>query len=248
MMNICLIFLFMLFFNIQSLLSQSIAIDLSLSWSKSQLNISEKFDTIKHPYLCVTYSNLTQDSVYMPKTIYGCRELPLILSWEYPKITEIKSLDDLETMLSTYRKYSDEEKFDIQLDFVENTLFVNKHTDCDEIESFDFYNRNLERIYHFVAQKNGFSYQVKTYLSSKERMDDPDRYLFFNPGEVIVEKYDLIAFEMLRGKYTFYYNKIPCKTSVVEEDRVYDFHFEERKNGYRLECGTVISDSLTIGF
>lgn len=52
MMNICLIFLFVLFFNIQSLLSQSIAIDLSLSWSKSQLNISEKFDTIKHPYLC----------------------------------------------------------------------------------------------------------------------------------------------------------------------------------------------------
>ncbi|MCD7849076.1 MAG: hypothetical protein LUH63_04665 [Parabacteroides sp.] len=132
--------------------------------------------------------------------------------------------------------------------FFENTLFVNKHTDCDEIESFDFYNRSLERIYHFVAQKNGFSYQVKTYLSSKERMDDPDRYLFFNPGEVIVEKYDLIAFEMLRGKYTFYYNKIPCKTSVVEEDRVCDFYFEERKSGYRLECGTVISDSLTIGF
>ena len=113
----------MLFLNIQSLLSQNIAIDLSLSWSRSLVNISEKFDTIKHPYLCVTYSNLTQDSVYMPKTIYGCRELPLILSWEYPKITEIKNLDDLETMLSTYRKYSDEEKFDIQLDFFENPFF-----------------------------------------------------------------------------------------------------------------------------
>ncbi len=215
MMNICLIFLFMLFFNIQSLLSQSIAIDLSLSWSKSPLNISEKFDTIKHPYLCVTYSNLTQDSVYMHKTIYGCRELLLILSWEYPKITEINSLDDLEIMLSTYRKYSDEEKFDIQLDFFENTLFVNKHTDCDEIESFDFYNRSLEQIYRFIAQKNGFSYQARAYLSNKEEEDDSDRFLFFNPGEVIVEKYDLIAFEMLRGEYTFYYNKIPCKTSVV---------------------------------
>lgn len=29
------------------------------------------------------YINLTQDSIYIPRTIYGCNELPLVLSWEF---------------------------------------------------------------------------------------------------------------------------------------------------------------------
>lgn len=80
-MKIIIYILFLL--NIQNILSQEVRIELSLEWSKSKLNITEEYDTILHPYLCVKYINLTQDSIYIPRTIYGCNELPLVLSWEF---------------------------------------------------------------------------------------------------------------------------------------------------------------------
>lgn len=78
------VYIFLLLLNVQNLLSQEVKVDLSLSWSKSKLSVSAEYDTISHPYLFVKYSNLTQDSIYIPRTIYGCNELPLILSWEFP--------------------------------------------------------------------------------------------------------------------------------------------------------------------
>lgn len=57
------LYIYLLLFNVQNLLSQEVKVDLSLSWSKSKLSVSAEYDTISHPYLFVKYSNLTQDSI-----------------------------------------------------------------------------------------------------------------------------------------------------------------------------------------
>lgn len=86
--------------NVQNLLSLLVKVDLSLLWAKSELSISAEYDTISHPYLFVKYSNLTQDAIYyIPRTIYGCNELPLILSWEFPS----NSIDYYKNGLNTIK-------------------------------------------------------------------------------------------------------------------------------------------------
>lgn len=242
------IIIYILFlFNLQNVLSQEVKIELSLEWSKSKLNISEEYDTILHPYLCVKYINLTQDSIYIPKTIYGCNELPLVLSWEFSFNNIDYCKNELNAIIQKAVGSSSVGKYGVQLDQFRYTLDINEFTESEEIESNSFYNMRIEMIHKYISNKNNFKYFAENYLINKADVEDYKRYIYLNPREVFIDKFDLIAFFILRGEYVFYYDKIPCNTTMM--DNVQKFYcFPDRKNGYRLYCGSVVSDRLSVIF
>lgn len=241
------VYIFLLLLNVQNLLSQEVKVDLSLLWAKSELSISAEYDTILHPYLFVKYSNLTQDSIYIPRTIYGCNELPLILSWEL----SFNNIDSCKNGLNTITQKNvgsnNISKYDVQLDQFRYTLDVNESTEAEEIESNSFYNMRIEMIHKYIACRNGFNYISKNSMSTSDEVKDSERYVFLNPGETLTDQFNLVSFMILRGEYVFYYDKIPCNTIIMEGDKR-TFCFPNIKNGYRLYCESVVPDTLSVTF
>lgn len=241
------VYIFLLLLNVQNLLSQEVKVDLSLSWSKSKLSVSAEYDTISHPYLFVKYSNLTQDSIYIPRTIYGCNELPLILSWEFPSNNIDYYKNGLNAITQKIVGSCNAGKYDVQVDQFRYTLDINEYTEAEEIESNSFYNMRVEMIQKYIAYKNGVNYISKNNMSTSDEVNDSERYVFLNPGETLIDCFNLVAFMILHGEYVFYYNKIPCNTPIMEIDQKC-YYFPDMKNRYRLYCGSVVPDTLSVIF
>lgn len=244
-MKVVIYILFLL--NIQNALSQGIKIELSLEWSKSELKISEEYDTILHPYLCVKYINLTQDSLYIPRTIYGCNGLPLILSWEFSSNHIDYKEKGLNTIIQKIVGNCSVGKYDVQLDQFRYTLHVDKYTEEDILESDSFYNMRIEMIHKYIANRNKFEYLAENSLLRKADVEDSKRYIFLNPEESLIDKFDLIAFLILHGEYVFRYDNIPSNTTIMKVDQKC-YRFPDTKRGYRFYCGSVIPETLDVIF
>lgn len=248
-----LLFVLIPFFITQGIFAQEVSISISLSWEKSNLHISEEYDTVLQPYLCIEYKNLSSDSIYIPRTAYGCNELLLVLSNRFLTNSYSDKYNSNVAKKNFWKQYNIE--YDVGIDHFSHSVVVDRHTDEDEVESTLAYNSRIDIIQTYISEKNGFKYKAKDYLLNKTDVEEIDRYIFLNPKETIIDKFNLVAFMILGGSYTFHYDTVPCETKFFGEwDEKkkglvdINYHFEEKKNDYRLFCGSVIPASLKVSF
>jgi len=201
----------------QFLFSQCISIELSLIWEKSY-EIMEKDIEIIIPQLNITYRNNCNNDFFFLKVSEGgdifpkipCLVLDNTFYEEYTKPDYVKKL---------YGKYSNQ-TFELRiygaLTFSSSWLIY-----CDRNLGDTFMcsllNCYLNRIYEFIRlnenielfrrlNKEGYN---KTRFEPEDLHPDSlfnsfsDRFVFLKSGEIHTDTYNLIAFQILEGCYTF---------------------------------------------
>lgn len=254
------VLLIVVLFSSLQLYSQSISVNLSTHWSKGENPLSSN-DSICIPYLDITYCNNSEKGLYLMKVVQqrnGFLIIPLSPNTSKRKVTPGE--------LIRYGDYS-EDHYKIKLSsspFNVNALEVIPDTiDYHEEHEVSYINDDLFYIYDYLSGKKKtqvnneeLGYLNSDVTSEKILNEFSDKFVFLKPGEIYTEAYNLIAFKLVRGTFTFYVD--PNLKAYVYGSAVWDksqlrYTYEEIAlpldvGGYKLYADSIVANKVTITF
>lgn len=254
-----LLLIIVLFSSLQ-VYSQSISVNLSTHWSKGENPLSSN-DSICIPYLDITYCNNSDKALYLMKVAQqrnGFFIIPLSPNTSKRKVTPGK--------LIRYDDYS-QDNYKIKLSsspFNVNALEVIPDTiDYHEEHEVSYINDDLFYIHDYLSGKKEtqvnnekLGYQSSDVTPEKILNEFSDKFVFLNPGETYVDTFNLIAFKLVKGTFTFYVD--PDLKAYVYGSAVWDknqlrYTYEEialplEVGDYKLYADSIVANKATITF
>lgn len=227
-----LISLFLLLCQSLSAYAQSVSVELSTRWVKTNdlfLNDSILHFPEYYPELIITYRNNSDTNYYFQKVSDNRHELPIIPSgimFQYP----IEEISNPYKELKCYIDFS-EEYYKVWISGsggYTNTWSVM----ADTINIKRSYTEEL--INHHLSLINNYIYrqlyrhpitpaETKIYFSETEITPEmildsiKEKFVFLKPNEVFVDRYNLIAFSLLNSNFSFFiYPTNPCSYVIIE--------------------------------
>lgn len=225
---------------------------ISLSCNSQELNITLKInykmtkvknDSVRAPFLVITYENLSGEKIFFPKIYNNPCSLPRFVKSCALKVNKIDYNDKRSMMvivsggINTNYSWSvlDEEQFKLiecEPDFLNDEL--------------DFIYRSLfeEQYYKDVSVNSLYSNGVSNFLSE-------NNLIFLDPYDVYSESFNLIGFSRLHGKYTFTIIHERFDREYRTNSRINNGKFEwdnqsvpEELNGYKYYFKKFSSNSV----
>ncbi len=242
--------------------SQKISIELSAKWVKGY-DVFEKNSTIYYPELIITYRNNSDSNLYFSRVSNsrcGLPNLPYGTLFQYP-IEEYLNPNYLKRA-KNHGNYSNN-NYTVEISnsahLFKGWYVYNDTVDFSISHAIDFVNDELADIYEYMyiencRENNDSSNMLKTHYSASEITPEnilhrfKDLFVFLKPGEIYQDNYNLIAFKLLKGNFTF------CVEPFLP-DYIYAELFNKIKTPlpkvvgeYNLYSGNVNSNKITIAF
>lgn len=234
------------------LYAQCISVELAVSWEKNDGYFKEDTSCCI-PHLSITYRNNTDDHLYLKKLTNSERGFPKMsyistVRYDYSKIPNKQdySNDDFIIMLSD----SSWEIGDPEEIYTEHAShIVNGYIAHWNEYVYMTYIKQKKYNFRFFKESDFSSQYISDYAKNK--------FLFLKPGEVYIDKYNLFAFQLAGGKYTFqfYQNSLQEEVELKSQrDEVKKVYFSpmlklpKEINGYKLYHGRFKSNKLTLKF
>lgn len=251
--------------------AQSVSIELSTRWVKTDdlfLNDSVLHCPQYHPELLITYRNNSDTNYYFRKISDNLHELPRIpdgILLQYPieeignPLRGIKKLIDYSNQ--NYNVYIGDDGY-----YVNSWYILNDTTDYEEIHPMELINHDLANIYEYIYRelyKHPKSPQEaridfsETEITPKAILDAKEKFVFLKPNEVFMDCYNLIAFSLLHGNFSFLvYPTNPLDYVYVESvwDNNLSMYVQHKKplpkkvGEYHLYSGYFSTNELSISF
>lgn len=249
-------------FSCLHLYSQRIAIELSIHWNNEEDPYHSNGDSLCVPYLDITYRNMSNEALYFLKVSQKengfSRHLVGGRIRVYDGSVELGQFYDY----LDYSKYHYSIRFDAHPCYVSCWRLLDASDPSDEQE-IDPINDDLKYIYAYLSAKY-FSppkeEKIQSYLKSEITPDKilnelNDRFVFLKPGDIYIDTYNLVAFKLVKGTFTF--NGIPdgLKDYVHDYDGVWDnnqgYIYEKIPlpsvvGEYKLYSDSVATNSITV--
>ncbi len=252
-----------------SVYSQGVSIELSAKWVKGQ-DLFHEDSTIYYPELMITYRNNTDTNYYFQKVSdshCGLPMLPYGSLLQYP-IEEYLNPNYLKRA-QMHVDYSNENyKVLIGDDafFMRGWIVEHDTVDLEVGHEIELVNDDLADIYLYLNRvvynnpvpiDENWIYFRAAEITPDRIMDTfKDKFVFLKPNEVVVDSYNLIAFSLVKGSFTFLIN-----TNLPDYVYVGDYWDEKRSRyiqqkkplpkevgGYYLYTGNFSSNGLSITF
>jgi len=253
-------------------MSQNVSIELSIHW-QIEKDIFDEDTMTNTPILNVTYRNNSGDNIYfkkislsdevgLPRTGYGSLLHP-IEGWVDPNwqkraeiALEMSSLfinENYRVEIGGYQPYSG------------GWHIINKADTCVECET-DLINDNISYIHEFIFRKKyqGRLRVLEKYQFKKEDLSEDGilnakrhNFVFLKPNDFCTDTFNLVAFQLLKGNYTFAIgeNTIPDFVwDIAFWDDIQKKYIEQKiklpdKVGeYQLYSGLFFANSITVDF
>ena len=268
-----LLFIVLLFLHVHSLFSQCISIELSVTWEMGY-DILKKDSVISIPKLNISYRNNCDVNYYFIKPFKSEDYLPIIFcllldnthpeEYQHPNYFKKNKL---------YGKYTNK-NFTVDIDRGEPSYGNGWHICCDTIDDAfeklycEYVNCYLSRINTFIRHNNNQEYLLNSKKSEKLDFEPEDmfpehisgylndQFVFLKSGETYIDSYNLVAFKVLEGCYTFFINQSDIKNYVtgsqydIEAKRFVDQKFELPKivGEYHRYSGGFNTNKVTVCF
>lgn len=260
MMKKGLLLIIVLFSSLQ-ICAQCISVNLSIHWKKGENLFSVNEDSIYIPYLDVTYQNLSDKEFYFLRVAQnrnGFLPIPLTPSTSKRVIPPDKLIEYDDYSQGQYAiKLICSPFFASALEIALDTIDINEEHEMDVINDVIFH------IHDYLSkQKKGQIIDKKwIYLSSditpeKILNEFNDKFVFLKPGETYVDTFNLIAFKLVKGTFTFYvdsYLKSYVYVSAARNKGQSIFTYDEiplplKVGDYKLYSDSIATNTLTIRF
>jgi hypothetical protein len=267
------LFLFQFLLAIMPLYSQSVSIELSVSW-RLEKNILEEGSIMNTPILNIIYRNNSSDNIYFKKiSMPDYNELPKTSSGALVQISDKELANiDWQGIVQSAISYS---KFTVGRNYLveignSNTIegywnVINYEDTCIECES-DYINDVISDVHRYINFRNKLratSIKSKLQFIKSDIIEDsvlhPNKkyFVFLKPKEIHIDSFNVFAFNLVKGNFTFSIGK-----NVIEN---YDFikpfwdenqklwiqrvsKLPERVGVYKLYSGGINTNKLTIEF
>ena len=199
--------------------AQSVSIELSTQWVKSNdlfLNDSMIHFPEYYPELLITYRNNSDTNYYFQKVSDNRHELPIIPSGimlQYP----IEEISNPYKGLKCFIDFSDEyNKVWISGcgDYLNTWSVLSDTVNIEGSYKEEIINHKLSLIYNYIYRQLYrhpiTPAETKIYFSETEITPEMilnsinEKFVFLKPNEVIVDRYNLIAFSLLNSNFTFF--------------------------------------------
>ena len=239
--TIIIIMLFML--QCQLLFSQCISIELSVTW-EMKTDILNKDSIVNTPILNIMYRNNCNGNYYFLKVSESKDSLPRI----YCGICYFPSDEkpDCYKTMKYWAKRNTNQNFNIHIrglprygswwKVYPDTLDITKAHSPDVVEC------GLESLNECISCNNNLD-SLKMRYDPKGRFEPSDvlpenildsvsdQFVFLKSGEVFVDTYNLVAFKIIEGCYTFYIDQEDIKNYVIYSEMLFD------ENNYIINQG-----------
>ena len=255
-----------------SLIAQNVSIELSIHWQVEK-DIFNEDTTVNTPFLSVTYRNNSDENLYfkkipspdevgVPETGYRMllnRSADEILNWR--RRAEISL--ELSPMFIGNKYVVDIGNFRFCL---ETWNIVNEMDTCRNESDIGLINDDISEIHQYIYHKK---YTERLRIASKLQFKKEDLsedsimnvnrnyFVFLKPKEIYTDTFNLIAFQLIKGHYTFGIgeNSIP---DFVEIEYIWDneksYWLEQtaklpvKVGEYHLYSGSFFTNTLTVDF
>jgi len=269
------ILLIIILFFLQSncLFSQCISIELSITWQMGH-DIFNKDSVISVPMLNITYRNDCNFDYYflnvyasgnnLPEK-FPCFLLDNIRYEEYIKSDYIKEMQ-------LYGKYTNKNfRVAIRGDNYYSTNWWWVY--CDSTDKLDYYdyelfcayvNCHLKRIYAYICHDAKLEDNKRMTSEGASKLDFKqadllpenllysvgERFVFLKSGETSTDIYNLIAFQIIEGCYTFLIDQDEIKKYVLGADGINTIELELPSvvGEYQLYSGAFNTNKVTVCF
>lgn len=228
---------------------------ISLSCNSQELNITLKInykmtkvknDSVRAPFLVITYENLSGEKIFFPKIYNNPCSLPRFLSLSpfKAKNIDLKNLIDQST--------NDETRMIVVVGGGINTNSYWDIVDEDQFDlvecEYDCMNDLLDLIYKSLF---GEHYLINELTNSVSNVLSKNNLIFLDPYDVYSESFNLIGFSRLHGKYTFTIIHERFDREYRTNSRINNGKFEwdnqsvpEELNGYKYYFKKFSSNSV----
>ena len=253
----------LLFLQGQSLFSQCLSIELSVTWEMGY-DIFKKDSLVSIPKLNITYRNNCDTNYYLLKISDNSDKLPLVIC---AVLTHPETPVTYREAAEKYRNYA-KENFNVCIrgafGWPSNWFILSDSLDyslplvgCDlrDIYKYMFYENSNGR---YGAPEGRFDlYLDLSHISIDSILGfAKDRFVFLKSGEAFVDTYNLIGFKMVEGCFTFLidqeeiYNYVSKSRYDIEQKKFVQQEFELPKiaGEYQLYSGGFNTNKVTVCF
>ena len=259
MRNIVIIIIFL---SSIELFSQMISVKSSIEWRKPETNKWRKYRLKKIPYLNITYSNPSKDSIYFKKVLssfdISVFYIPCIPVKSKINFKELKSHNNEKFFINISNKYWSD-----YWDLLNEKEKANTASEV-EVANNDI-NEDLHNIYKYLYK--GYKVTEHPFVSAtnENKIDITANnmltklrpyFIFLKPGENFTDSYDLTGFNILGGNFTFtldfsIMDSVETTSSWDESQKKWVYKKEplpSEVNGYKLYLGDIKSNETSINF
>ena len=267
------IFIVLLFLQSQSLFSQCISIELSITWEMGYDSL-KKDSVIVIPKLDITYRNNCDTNYYFLNVSHSKDNFPdiMCLPLDNTHLREFQ-YSNYFTKNKLYGKYANQ-NFDIKIVRSLNYDGGWWQVCCDTIDdifeklSCEYAGCHLNRIYEYIHHENNsenllsnprlkkLDFELEDMLPEHISGYLNDQFVFLKSSETYTDSYNLVAFKVLEGSYTFYINQSDINNYVtrsqydIEAKRFVDrkLRLPETVGEYHRYSGGFNTNKVTVCF
>ena len=257
-------------FQALTMFSQSISVELSVTWEKGY-DIFKKDSMVSVPKLQITYRNISNTNYYFSKISDSRDGLPM-MPWGgsiHPGDLQEYLLwrDDYYRRAKTHLNYVNEHfhvriggwpSFSPGWEAIPDSL---KYVNEREIAII---NDNLADIYEYMFHSNSIEYEEKKiYFSPSDIAPEnilcvvKNQFVFLKPDEIYVDTYNLIGFKIVEGCFSFAINQSAFRDYVLvqptwKNDKSYWLEqtakLPVKVGEYHLYSGSFFTNTVTVNF
>jgi len=245
-----------LFLYVNSLFSQCISVELSVTWKMGH-DIFKKDSIVSIPILNITYHNNCDTNYYFFKVSPRKDGTPMIL---FPASLNSQDNDDL-GRAKRHRNYVNQ-NFNVIIgsEPLYNAYWVIFSDTIDYHKEFSFegVGLDLNNIYDFIYPEHYKNYKkMPAYFIPSDATPDTiisgsinDQFVFLKPGEIHIDTYNLIGYKMVEGCFTFLIDKDAIENYVLTYGRMgYEkIELPAIVGEYQLFSGAFNTNKVTVCF
>jgi len=274
MKQIILMFVFLVI-GFTEICAQNVSIEFSIEWKS---NINFPFNElqgrdVKPAYLHITYRNLSSEPLYFLKVSSGYAGFPLLPYVANVNYGRILSPYELFTKYLNYSKDNYIVEIGQDRGFNHSWTLEYDTTNVHEPHTLPFANQNLADIYDYITKqyypnipyplKYRADGMIQDYHNPQDITKDSikgnsqDEFIFMELGEVYVDTYNLIGFQLIGGNFTFELinkksqNSIGIETPLEEREktrRIRTMKLPDYVGKYKLFNGEFLTNKVTVYF
>jgi len=254
-----------LFFQGQFLFSQCISIELSITWEMGH-HIFEKDSILNIPKLNITYRNNCDTNYYFfnvsgkdNKDMVQCFAMINYDTFDLLEIAKSHwnyTYENFNVKIGERPRYNEGWKIDNgskklfnDPNFNEQAFLRNSSVNCDVNEIYIYlYSESNE----YKPPKKNHKYFEPSILTPENIISGSvqDQFIFLKPNETHVETYNLFAFQVVEGCFTFLIDQKEIKNYVLTFDgkNTHEFELPEIVGEYLRYSGAFNTNKVTVCF
>ncbi|MCL2598203.1 MAG: hypothetical protein FWD66_11270 [Paludibacter sp.] len=275
MRQIFFLFIFVLI-ELTEIYAQDVSIEFSIEWkNKIDFPFSElQGRDVKPAYLHITYRNLSSEPLFFMRVSSGHAGFPLL---PYVAMDNYGRMLTPYELFTKYRNYSKDnyivEISQTAVTFTHGWSLEYDTTNVYEPHEMPYANQNLAYIYNYITKQyypdvpyphkyraDGMiqdSHNPQDITKDSIKGNSHDEFIYMEPGEVYIDTYNLIGFQLIGGNFTFelitkksedyIYLETPLE-EVKKTRRMRTMKLPDYVGKYKLFTGEFLTNKLTVYF